>query len=201
MSQSKNTSFKKIFSTVALALICFACYSAHDRNIVASQTMGTQSGNLSEQQEKPRLLGKAFIGSSSKETVIEFKSEFDDAGMETLTVYVNGTAKQSIKSVANPQMLADFYDNFYGRIFVLSIASPASGPCGNSSFSVVIVDEKTTKIKISEPSEIKCQGESQDITISTKRGKGLYRQISIGKLNFNLEDFEWNRAKSGLKVK
>lgn len=190
MSQLKNNNTRKAALLLSLILIGFACYSSRHNDTVISQVVENQN-NILKQNEESRLIGKAYIRNSDKEKIIEFKSAFNDDGNETLSVYSNGLKKVSLNNVANPRVLSDFYDSWYDRVFVLAVAAPASGICGNSSFSIVTVDEETDEIKISRPSKIECQGEIQDIKIETKNEKKPYRQITIDRLNFNLESFEW----------
>lgn len=176
--------------------VCFACNFIGGKETVISQnSVDNKEGNKAEPEDE-RFLGKAFILDSGREKLIEFKGKIDENGKESFIVYLDEVNKAALSDVANPQILADFYDGLNGRVFVIAVKSPASGNCGNSSFGIVKINEKTGEVKISKPSDVKCEGEIQDIGIETQRAKQtIYRNIKINNLRFNLEKFEWTAKK------
>lgn len=192
MKHLKSKNLKKIGLVSILVLICIACYSANQDNKALSQVpQQNQSGSPKHRSDDERVIGKAYIDVSGNEKITEFRTLIDEDGKETLSVYLDQQKKVSLKDTANPSILADFNDQIYGRVFVLAVASPASGNCGNSSFAIVTVGGETNDVKISKPSKIKCQGEIQDIKIETRKNKEVFRLIIINKLKFDLEKFEW----------
>jgi hypothetical protein len=204
----------RIFVFILIPLFFVSCSSVEE-NTVTAQTVNTnvrqsQSNNNSTQPEvkesqtkvPSNTFAKTFVVNSKfsdesnqtvyTENLVEFKDESDGVG-----IYVNSKKEAFQKSDGKYfKVRADFSETDGRQRYFVLVLSSAMGTCADAVFAVAKIDGNL-KVKISKLNEPECQGELYPVKLETvDEGKEFYRRISVGKLKFNLESFDWIKDKS-----
>lgn len=195
---------RKISLSIFIFLIFVACrfdenVTIHSQtNINTSQSNADTAANKTDTETFAKtffVIGR-FDDSLGKIAYQDHLIEFKDDVSTGLGIYVDSRRKSFLKiATSSPRLRADFLDAGGERYFVVAVGSRLTGTCGDESFVVFEIDDNLN-VKMSEPNDSDCQGELYPVKIENVnlgKSKGSHRQISIGRLKFNLQSFDWSK--------